>query len=112
MRDLIKRARPDRFEDVIALVALYRPGPMDLIPEYIERKHGKRVEYLDHRLVPILGPTYGIMAYQEQAMQIALVIGGYSHGGADLWRGAVGPKKPGERAAPRGIFVGGAVKNG
>ena len=71
MRDLIKRARPDRFEDVIALVALYRPGPMDLIPEYIERKHGKRVEYLDPRLVPILGPTYGIMVYQEQVMQIA-----------------------------------------
>src|SRR6185503_16145751 len=61
MRDLIKRARPDRFEDVIALVALYRPGPMDLIPEYIERKHGKSVEYLDPRLKPILGPTYGIM---------------------------------------------------
>jgi DNA polymerase III subunit alpha len=65
MRDLIKRARPDRFEDVIALVALYRPGPMDLIPEYIERKHGKRVDYLDPRLQPILGPTYGIMVYQE-----------------------------------------------
>src|SRR5947199_9971510 len=60
MRDLIKRARPDRFEDVIALVALYRPGPMDLIPEYIERKHGKRVDYLDPRLEPILAPTYGI----------------------------------------------------
>src|SRR6185503_8198443 len=78
MRDLIKRARPDRFEDVIALVALYRPGPMDLIPEYIERKHGKSVEYLDARLKPILGPTYGIMVYQEQVMQIAQVIGGYS----------------------------------
>ncbi len=85
MRDLIKRARPDRFEDVIALVALYRPGPMDLIPDYIARKHGQsRVDYLDPRLEPILGPTYGIMVYQEQVMQIGQVIGGYTLGGADL----------------------------
>ena len=112
MRDLIKRARPDRFEDVIALVALYRPGPMDLIPEYIERKHGKRVEYLDPRLVPILGPTYGIMVYQEQVMQIAQVIGGYSLGGADLLRRAMGKKKPEEMAQQREIFVAGAEKNG
>ncbi|MCJ7838825.1 MAG: DNA polymerase III subunit alpha, partial [Burkholderiales bacterium] len=81
MRDLLKQARPDRFEDIIALVALYRPGPMDLIPEFIERKQGKqRVEYLDARLQPILGSTYGIMVYQEQVMQIAQVIGGYSLG--------------------------------
>jgi len=112
MRDLIKRARPDRFEDVIALVALYRPGPMDLIPEYIERKHGKRVEYLDPRLVPILGPTYGIMVYQEQVMQIAQVIGGYSLGGADLLRRAMGKKKPEEMAQQREIFVAGAEKSG
>ncbi|HEX6267131.1 MAG TPA: DNA polymerase III subunit alpha, partial [Burkholderiales bacterium] len=112
MRDLIKRARPDRFEDVIALVALYRPGPMDLIPEYIERKHGKRVEYLDPRLAPILGPTYGIMVYQEQVMQIAQVIGGYSLGGADLLRRAMGKKKPEEMAQQREIFVVGAEKNG
>ena len=112
MRDLIKRARPDRFEDVIALVALYRPGPMDLIPEYIERKHGKRVEYLDPRLVPILGPTYGIMVYQEQVMQIAQVIGGYSLGGADLLRRAMGKKKPEEMAKQREIFVAGAERNG
>jgi DNA polymerase III subunit alpha len=112
MRDLIKRARPDRFEDVIALVALYRPGPMDLIPEYIERKHGKRVEYLDARLTPILGPTYGIMVYQEQVMQIAQVIGGYSLGGADLLRRAMGKKKPEEMAQQREIFVAGAEKNG
>jgi len=59
MRDLVKRARPDRFEDIIALVALYRPGPMELIPEFVERKNGKRVEYLDPRLQPILKPTYG-----------------------------------------------------
>jgi DNA polymerase III subunit alpha len=112
MRDLIKRARPDRFEDVIALVALYRPGPMDLIPEYIERKHGKRVDYLDPRLAPILGPTYGIMVYQEQVMQIAQVIGGYSLGGADLLRRAMGKKKAAEMAEQRAIFVAGAEKNG
>jgi DNA polymerase-3 subunit alpha len=112
MRDLIKRARPDRFEDVIALVALYRPGPMDLIPEYIDRKHGKRVEYLDPRLEPILGPTYGIMVYQEQVMQIAQVIGGYTLGGADLLRRAMGKKKPEEMAQQRDIFVAGAQANG
>ncbi|HEX7218654.1 MAG TPA: DNA polymerase III subunit alpha [Burkholderiales bacterium] len=113
MRDLIKRARPDRFEDVIALVALYRPGPMDLIPEYIERKHGtKRVEYLDPRLQPILGPTYGIMVYQEQVMQIAQVIGGYTLGGADLLRRAMGKKKPEEMAQQRDIFVAGAKERG
>jgi len=112
MRDLIKRARPDRFEDVIALVALYRPGPMDLIPEYIDRKHGKRVEYLDPRLEPILGPTYGIMVYQEQVMQIAQVIGGYTLGGADLLRRAMGKKKPEEMAQQRDVFVAGAQANG
>jgi DNA polymerase-3 subunit alpha len=112
MRDLIKRARPDRFEDVIALVALYRPGPMDLIPEYIERKHGKRVDYLDPRLEPILGPTYGIMVYQEQVMQIAQVIGGYTLGGADLLRRAMGKKKPEEMALQRDSFVEGAQKKG
>src|SRR5207237_1265949 len=113
MRDLIKRARPDRFEDVIALVALYRPGPMDLIPDFIARKHGQqRVEYLDPRLEPILGPTYGIMVYQEQVMQIAQVIGGYTLGGADLLRRAMGKKKPEEMALQRDIFVGGAEKNG
>ena len=113
MRDLIRRARPDRFEDVIALVALYRPGPMDLIPDFIARKHGEqRVEYLDPRLVPILGPTYGIMVYQEQVMQIAQVIGGYTLGGADLLRRAMGKKKPEEMAQQRDIFVTGAEKNG
>jgi DNA polymerase-3 subunit alpha len=111
MRDMIRRAKPDRFEDIIALVALYRPGPMDLIPEFIERKHGKRVEYLDRRLEPILGPTYGIMVYQEQVMQIAQVIGGYTLGGADLLRRAMGKKKPEEMAQQRDIFVAGAEKN-
>jgi len=113
MRDLIRRARPDRFEDVIALVALYRPGPMDLIPEFIARKHGQqRVEYLDPRLEPILGPTYGIMVYQEQVMQIAQVIGGYTLGGADLLRRAMGKKKAEEMAQQRDIFVSGAQSNG
>src|SRR5262245_3461783 len=113
MRDMSKRAKPYRFEDVIALVALYRPGPMDLIPDYIARKHGQqRVDYLDPRLQPILGPTYGIMVYQEQVMQIAQVIGGYSLGAADLLRRAMGKKKPEEMAEHRCIFVSGAEKNG
>ena len=111
MRDLIKRARPDRFEDVIALVALYRPGPMELIPEFVERKNGKRVEYLDPRLEPILKPTYGIMVYQEQVMQIAQVMGGYSLGSADLLRRAMGKKNAQEMAQQRDIFVAGAEKN-
>jgi DNA polymerase-3 subunit alpha len=113
MRDLLKRLKPDRFEDVIALVALYRPGPMDLIPDFIDRKQGKqRVEYADARLQPILGPTYGIMVYQEQVMQIAQVLGGYSLGGADLLRRAMGKKKVEEMAQQRAIFKEGAAKNG
>ena len=111
MRDLVKRARPDRFEDIIALVALYRPGPMELIPEFVERKHGKRVEYLDARLEPILKPTYGIMVYQEQVMQIAQLIGGYSLGAADLLRRAMGKKDAKEMAKHRDVFVAGAEKS-
>ncbi len=111
MKDLLQKAKPDRFEDLIALVALYRPGPMDLIPDFIERKHGKRVDYLDPRLEPILGGTYGIMIYQEQVMQIAQIIGGYSLGSADLLRRAMGKKKVEEMAQQRAIFVEGAVKN-
>ena len=113
MRDLLKRARPDRFEDLIALVALYRPGPMDLIPDFVDRKHGRqRVEYLDPRLEAILGPTYGVMVYQEQVMQIAQLIGAYTLGGADLLRRAMGKKLPEEMAQHRGIFVAGAAQNG
>ena len=113
MIDLLQKAKPDRFEDIIALVALYRPGPMDLIPEFIDRKHGRKsIEYLDPRLEPILGPTYGIMIYQEQVMQIAQVIGGYSLGSADLLRRAMGKKKVEEMAQQRDIFVTGAVANG
>ena len=113
MRDLLVRARPDRFEDIIALVALYRPGPMDLIPDYVDRKNGRqRVHYLDPRLEPILGPTYGVMVYQEQVMQIAQTIGGYTLGSADLLRRAMGKKKPEEMAKHRDIFVEGAAANG
>jgi DNA polymerase-3 subunit alpha len=113
MRDLLKQARPDRLDDLIALNALYRPGPMDLIPEYCDRKHGRsRVDYLDSRLEPILGPTYGVMVYQEQVMQIAQVIGGYTLGAADLLRRAMGKKKPEEMAKHRDVFVAGAEKNG
>src|SRR5690349_5440019 len=112
MRDLLKKMKPDRFEDIIALVALYRPGPMDLIPDFVERKHGGRFQYPDPRLEPILGPTYGIMVYQEQVMQIAQVLGGYSLGGADLLRRAMGKKKPEEMAKQRAIFKEGAARNG
>ena len=113
MRDLVQRARPDRFEDIIALVALFRPGPMDLIPDFVERKHGRqRVVYPDPRVEPILSETYGIMVYQEQVMQMAQIIGGYSLGGADLLRRAMGKKKPEEMAKHRVIFLEGAAKNG
>jgi DNA polymerase-3 subunit alpha len=113
MRELIKQAPPTRFEDIIALVALYRPGPMELIPDYTARKSGReRVEYLDPRLAPILEPTYGVMVYQEQVMQIAQVIGGYTLGAADLLRRAMGKKKPEEMAKHRDSFVAGAEKNG
>ncbi len=113
MRDLLKQAPPTRFEDVIALVALYRPGPMELIPDYIARKSGRgSFEYGDPRLEPILGPTYGVMVYQEQVMQIAQVIGGYTLGAADLLRRAMGKKKAEEMAQQREIFVTGAQKNG
>ncbi len=113
MRDLLKQAPVNSFEDIIALVALYRPGPMELIPDYTARKSGReRVAYVDTRLEPILGPTYGVMVYQEQVMQIAQEIGGYTLGGADLLRRAMGKKKPEEMAKHRSIFVDGATKNG
>ncbi|HEU4708608.1 MAG TPA: DNA polymerase III subunit alpha [Methylophilaceae bacterium] len=113
MKDMLKQAKPDRFEDIIALVALYRPGPMDLIPDYCRRKDGKqRVEYPHPSTEPILKETYGIMVYQEQVMQIAQVVAGYSLGGADLLRRAMGKKKPEEMAKQRTVFIEGAVKNG
>ena len=113
MKDMLKQAKPDVFEDIIALVALYRPGPMDLIPDFCRRKHGlQRVEYPHPATESVLKETYGIMVYQEQVMQIAQVVAGYSLGGADLLRRAMGKKKADEMAQQRAIFVEGAVKNG
>ena len=113
MQSLLREAKPDRFEDIIALVALYRPGPMDLIPEFIERKHGRqKVEYPDPRIESVLRETYGIMVYQEQVMQMAQMIGGYSLGGADMLRRAMGKKKPEEMAQHRKIFSDGAKAGG
>ncbi len=113
MQGMLKDAQPDRFEDIIALVALYRPGPMDLIPSFCARKHGREiVEYPDPRVEPVLKETYGIMVYQEQVMQMAQIIGGYSLGGADLLRRAMGKKMPEEMAKHREIFAEGAAKNG
>ncbi|HJU08195.1 MAG TPA: DNA polymerase III subunit alpha, partial [Rhodanobacteraceae bacterium] len=113
MQRLLKDAKPDRFEDLIALVSLFRPGPMDLIPSYVARKHGREpVEYPDPRVEPILKETYGIMVYQEQVMQMAQIVGGYTLGGADLLRRAMGKKVPAEMAKHRTIFRDGAIANG
>jgi DNA polymerase-3 subunit alpha len=112
MQGMLKDARPDRFEDIIALVALYRPGPMDLIPDFCKRKHGEKFDYPDPRTESILSETYGIMVYQEQVMQMAQIVGGYSLGGADMLRRAMGKKKPEEMAQHREIFRAGAAKDG
>ncbi|WP_327082729.1 DNA polymerase III subunit alpha [Polaromonas sp. CG_9.5] len=113
MQRMLKDARPDRLEDLIAMNALYRPGPMDLIPTYIARKQGKEVpEYPDPRVKPMLEETYGIMVYQEQVMQTAQVLGGYSLGGADMLRRAMGKKDEKEMAQHREIFRKGAGING
>src|SRR5574337_546386 len=113
MQRMLKDARPDRFEDIIALVALYRPGPMDLIPSFIARKHGREeVEYPDPRVEPILKETYGIMVYQEQVMQMAQIVGGYTLGGADLLRRAMGKKDARKMAEERAKFRDGAARDG
>jgi len=113
MQRLLKDAKPDRFEDLIALNSLFRPGPMDLIPSYVARKHGReKVTYPDPRVEPVLNETFGIMVYQEQVMQMAQIVGGYSLGGADLLRRAMGKKVPAEMAKHRGIFRDGAMQNG
>ena len=113
MQGMLRDARPSRLEDLIALNALYRPGPMDLIPTFIARKHGREEVNYPHPLVePVLSETYGIMVYQEQVMQTAQILGGYSLGGADLLRRAMGKKKPEEMAQHREIFREGAAKNG
>ena len=110
MRDVLKRLKPDRFEDIIAVVALYRPGPMDNIPSYIRRKHGEEPpDYLHPMLEGILKETFGIMIYQEQVMQIAQELSGYSLGGADLLRRAMGKKIKEEMDAQKKLFVDGAL---
>ncbi len=113
MQGMLRDAKPTRLEDLIALNALYRPGPMDLIPSFVARKHGREVVEYPHPLVEaVLSETYGIMVYQEQVMQTAQVLGGYSLGGADLLRRAMGKKKAEEMAEHRQIFRDGAAKNG
>jgi DNA polymerase-3 subunit alpha len=113
MRRALVDMRPDRFEDIIALVALYRPGPMANIPTYCARKHGdEESEYLHPILEPILKETFGVIIYQEQVMQIAQQMAGYSLGQADLLRRAMGKKIRAEMDKQRDIFVAGAVKNG
>ncbi|MDJ0942075.1 MAG: DNA polymerase III subunit alpha [Kiloniellales bacterium] len=113
MRDVLRRLKPDRFEDIIAVVALYRPGPMDNIPSYINRKHDQeQPDYLYPTLEGILKETFGIMIYQEQVMQIAQELAGYSLGGADLLRRAMGKKIKAEMEAQRESFVEGAMARG
>ena len=109
MKRMLKEARPSQFEEIIAFVSLYRPGPMDLIPDFIHRMHGGSFEYLHPLLEDILKPTYGIMVYQEQVMQAAQVCAGYTLGGADLLRRAMGKKKPEEMVKQRQIFLKGAA---
>ncbi len=115
MKELIKRLQPDHFEEIIALVALFRPGPLQsgMVDDFIARKHGQqRVEYPHPDLEPILQPTYGVILYQEQVMQIAQVLANYSLGQADLLRRAMGKKKPAEMAKQRTAFLAGASERG
>jgi DNA polymerase-3 subunit alpha len=115
MKDLIKRLQPDCFEEIMALVALFRPGPLQsgMVDDFIDRKHGRaRVEYPHEKLITILKPTYGVILYQEQVMQVAQVLAGYSLGEADILRHAMGKKKPEEMARQREVFVQGAIRNG
>jgi len=117
MRDLIKRLRPDQFDDLVALVALFRPGPLQsgMVDDFITRKHSASkadIDYLHPDLQPVLQETYGVILYQEQVMQIAQVLAGYTLGEADLLRRAMGKKKPEEMAKQREIFVSGATERG
>ncbi len=115
MKDLIQRLQPDQFEEIVALVALFRPGPLQsgMVDDFINRKHGRaRIKYPHPSLEPILKPTYGVILYQEQVMQIAQVLSGYTLGGADLLRRAMGKKKPEEMAKQRDVFVQGAEGRG
>ncbi|MBL1242174.1 MAG: DNA polymerase III subunit alpha [OCS116 cluster bacterium] len=113
MRDMLRGLKPDRFEDIIAMVSLYRPGPMDNIPTYIACKHGRQdPDYLHPKLEEVLKETHGVIIYQEQVMKIAQVLSGYSLGGADLLRRAMGKKDQAEMDRQRIIFNKGAVANG
>ncbi len=112
MRDTLRLMRPDRFEDLIAANALYRPGPMDSIPDYCRRKHGESWVAPHPVIYDILEPTYGVIVYQEQVMQIAQTMAGYSLGRADLLRRAMGKKIPAEMEAQREIFTKGAIERG
>ena len=113
MRDVLRKLKPDRFEDIVAVVALYRPGPMDNIPSYIKRKHGaETIEDWHPSLEPVLRETYGIPIYQEQVMEMARALSGYTLGGADLLRRAMGKKIRSEMAAQRRAFIDGAVARG
>jgi len=113
MKELIKKLKPDCFDDIIALVALFRPGPLEsgMVDDYINVKHGAKAEYAHPLLVPILKPTNGVILYQEQVMQIAREMGGYTLGGADMLRRAMGKKKPEEMAKQREVFTEGAIAN-
>ena len=110
MKKMLKEARPSKFEEIIAFVSLYRPGPMDLIPDFIHRMHGGEFEYLHPLLEGVLEPTYGIMVYQEQVMQAAQYCAGYTLGGADMLRRAMGKKKPEEMVKQRQILIEGAAQ--
>ncbi len=115
MKDLIKRLQPSTFEDIVALVALFRPGPLEsgMVEDFINRKHGRaEADYFHPELEASLKPTYGVIVYQEQVMQISQIIGGYTLGGADMLRRAMGKKDPEEMARQRGIFVAGATNRG
>ncbi len=113
MRSVLRQMKADKIEDIIALISLYRPGPMDNIPSFIRRKHGEeKISYPHPMLEPILKETYGVIVYQEQVMEIAKVLAGYSLGGADLLRRAMGKKIKEEMDQQRAIFVSGATKNG
>lgn len=120
MKGLTERLKPDCFEDIVALVALYRPGPLEsgMVDDFINRKHGKAsvayptVDLHHDDLEPVLKPTYGVIVYQEQVMQISQVMAGYTLGGADMLRRAMGSKKPDEMAKQRAVFVNGAVSRG
>ena len=115
MKDLIRKLVPDSFDEIVALVALFRPGPLEsgMVGDYIDRKHGRSVVVYPHpELEPILKPTYGVILYQEQVMQIAQVLGGYTLGAADILRRAMGKKDPAEMARQRLVFVEGAVDAG